>query len=186
MTDEEIVALYWRREEDAICETAKRYGTYLTKIALNVLSNVQDSEECVNDTYLRAWNSMPTHRPAVLSVYLGKITRQLSVDLFRRKHAQKRYASEYALCLEELGDTFSDGKTPEHELDAIVLRAAIQKFLWTLSPKARQVFIGRYHYFDSVRQIAGYCGISEGTVKSSLHRTRQALKVYLTKEGFEP
>jgi len=110
MTDEEIVALYWRREEDAICETAKRYGTYLTKIALNVLSNVQDSEECVNDTYLRAWNSMPTHRPAVLSVYLGKITRQLSVDLFRRKHAQKRYASEYALCLEELGDTFSDEK----------------------------------------------------------------------------
>lgn len=185
MKDEEIVALYWDRDEDAIMETTKKYGMYLTRIALNILSDVQDSEECVNDTYLKTWNSIPQNRPHVLSSYLGKITRSLAVDLYRRKHAQKRYASEYALSLSELGDIFSDGSTPEQDLHAEALHDALNVFLHRLSPTARSIFIGRYYYFDSLKHIAAYCGVAEGTVKSSLHRTRQQLKTYLKKEGFE-
>ena len=185
MKDEEIVSLFWVRNEDAIEETSKKYGAYLTKIAYNILSDFQDSEECVNDTYLKTWNSIPNNRPNALSCYLGKITRSLAVDVFRKKHAQKRYASEYALSMSELGDTFSDGKTPEHELYADTLYDAINAFLHQLTPTARSIFIGRYYFFDSIKSIAAYCSVAEGTVKSSLHRTRQALKEYLIKEGFE-
>lgn len=185
MKDEEIVALYWSRNEDAIAETSRKYGAYLSKIAYNVLYDPHDSEECVNDTFLKAWNSMPTHRPSVLSCYLGRIARQLAVDVYRKKHAQKRYASEYALSLAELGDTFSDGSTPEQELHAAALCDAMDAFLHSLPPAARTMFIGRYYFFDSLKTIAEYCGTAEGTVKSSLFRTRQALKAYLIKEGFE-
>ena len=129
MRDEEIVALYWVRNEEAIRETSQKYGAYLSKIALNILSDFQDSEECVNDTYWKAWGSMPTHKPTILSSYLGRITRQLAVDQYRRNHALKRYASEYALSLAELGDCFSDGSTPEQELNKIALRDAINLFL---------------------------------------------------------
>ena len=185
MTDEEIVKLYWNRNEDAIRETSQKYGGYLAKIAYNVLLDFQDSEECVNDTYLRTWNSIPANRPTKLSLYLGKIARLLAIDMYRRKHAQKRYMSEYALSLDELGDTFSDGATPEQEFHAEALHDALNVFLHRLSPTARNVFIGRYYFFDPIKKIADYCGIAEGTVKSSLHRTRQALKAYLQKEGFE-
>ena len=185
MEDEQIVALYWDRNEDAIRETAQKYGAYLSKIAYNILSDLEDSKECVNDTYLKAWNSMPTHKPSVLSSYLGKIARQLSIDVFRRKHALKRYASEYALSLSELGDSFSDDSDPEREVDAILLDEAINTFLRTLSEEARNTFIGRYFFFDSLKDVADYCGIPEATAKSMLYRTRQSLKAYLVKEGFE-
>ena len=184
MTDEEIVKLYWDRNEDAIRETSRKYGRYLTKIAYNVLSDEQDSEECVNDTYLKTWNSIPTNRPSMLPVYLGRIARMLSIDLYRKNHAIKRYASEYALSLEELGDTFSDGHTPEEILQREAMRAALNGFLRQLTPAARNMFIGRYYFFDPVKKIAADCGVAVGTVKSSLHRTRQALREYLTKEGF--
>lgn len=184
MKDEKIVALYWERNEDAIRETSQKYGAYLSKITYNVLSDFEDSEECVNDTYLKAWNSMPMHKPNILSCYLGKIARQLSIDVFRKKHTVKRYASEYAISLCELGDSFSDGSTPEQELDAIALDDAINTFLHTLSEDARNTFIGRYYFFDSLKNVAAYCGMSEGTVKGMLYRTRQALKAYLIEEGF--
>lgn len=185
MKDEEIVSLFWTRNEDAIRETAQKYGGYLTKIAYNILSDLQDSEECVNDTYLKTWNSIPHNRPNVLSCFLGRITRSLAVDLYRKNHAKKRYASEFSLSLSELGDTFSDGKTPEQELYADALHGAINAFLHQLSPTARNIFIGRYYFFDPISRIAAYCGVAEGTVKSSLHRSRQALKEYLIKGGFE-
>ena len=185
MKDEQIVALYWDRNEDAIRETAQKYGAYLSKIAYNILSDLEDSQECVNDTYLKAWNSMPTLKPGVLSSYLGKIARQVSIDVFRRKRALKRYASEYALSLSELGDSFSDDSDPEQEADAILLDEAINTFLRTLSEEARNTFIGRYYFFDSLKDVAGYCGMPEATVKSMLYRTRQSLKAYLVKEGFE-
>jgi len=185
MKDEEIVNLFWTRNEDAIEETSKKYGRYLTQIAYNILSDLQDSEECVNDAYLKTWNSIPHNRPTVLSFFLGKITRSLAVDLYRKKHAQKRYASEFALSLSELGDTFSDGRTPEKELYADALHDAIDAFLYQLTPTARSIFVGRYYFFDSIKKIASYCGVAEGTVKSSLHRSRQALKEFLIKEGFE-
>ena len=185
MKDEEIVALYWERSEDAIRETAAKYRAYLSRIAVQILNDPEDSEECVSDTYLAAWNSMPEHRPAVLSTYLGKITRQISIDLFRRKNSQKRCASEYALSLSELEDCFSSGETPEQELDGKLLDRAINTFLRTLPENARRVFIGRYYFFDPVKNVAAYCGVSESNAKSMLFRTRQKLREYLRKEGFE-
>ena len=185
MKDAEIVALYWDRNEEAIQQTQQKYGAYLTKIAYNILSDFEDSKECVNDTYLKAWNSMPPHRPGILSTYLGKIARQLSIDAFRKKHSMKRYASEYAASLDELGDSFSDSTTPEQTLDAQMLDDAINRFLRTLPNDARNTFIGRYYFFDSLKDVAAYCGMSEAKTKSMLYRTRQSLKAYLVKEGFD-
>lgn len=185
MEDEQIVPLYWERNEEAIQQTERKYGAYLAKIACNILSDYEDSGECVNDTYLAAWNSMPTQRPGALSTYLGKITRQISIDLFRKKHSAKRYASQYALSLSELADTFTDGSTPEQEMEAKLLSGAISRFLRTLPGDARNVFVGRYYFFDSVKEVAAYCGMSESAVKSALYRTRQSLKQYLEKEGFD-
>ena len=185
MTDEQIVALYWQRKEDAVQETARKYGAYLRKIACNILRDDRDGEECVSDTYLRAWNSIPDNRPQRLDRYLGRIARCLAIDCYRRKHAAMRIGSEYALSLEELGDTFADGAAPEAALQLSQLQQAINSFVRQLSPEARAVFVGRYWFFDSVRDIADYCRMNVGTVKSSLCRTRQALKAYLIKEGFE-
>jgi len=185
MKDAEIVALYWERNEVAIQQTQQKYGAYLSKVAYNILSNFEDSKECVNDTYLKAWNSMPPHKPSVLSAYLGKITRELSIDMFRKKNSTKRYASEYASSLDELGDNFSDSNTPEQTFDAKLLDDAINRFLRTLPDDARNTFIGRYYFFDSLKAVAGYCGMSEAKVKSMLYRTRQSLKAYLVKEGFD-
>lgn len=184
MKDEEIVELYWQRSEDAIKETSTKYQAYLSKIAYNILSDFEDSKECVNDTYLAAWNSMPEHRPSVLSTYLGKIARQISIDVFRKKNSLKRYASEYALSLSELEESFSDHATPEQTFDAKILDEAINTFIRSLPEESRKVFIGRYYFFDSVKKIAAYCGISETNVKAILFRARQKLKEYLVKEGF--
>lgn len=185
MKDEEIVALYWERNEDALQETAQKYGGYLSKIAYNVLSNAEDSEECVNDTYLRAWNSMPSHRPSVLSSYLGKIVRQLSIDVFRKRHALKRYTSAYCDSLSELEEVCSSGSDTEQAVDAALLDSAINSFLQTLPENARNGFIGRYFFFDSLKEVADYCGMTEAGTKSMLHRTRQRLKAHLIQEGFE-
>ena len=185
MEDAEIVDLYWARNEDAIAHTKTKYGAYLTKVAYNILADLEDSQECVSDTYLAAWRSMPDNRPKVLRTYLSKITRQVSIDLFRRRSRMKRYASEYAVSLEELGDSFTDGRTPETELDAKLLADAVNRFLRSLPDDARNTFIGRYYFFDSLKDVARYCGMSESKCKSMLYRTRQSLKVWLQKEGFE-
>ncbi len=184
MTDGEIVALYWARDEEAICQTQRKYGAYLMKAAYNVLFNREDSEEAVNDTYLAAWNSMPENRPERLSTYLGRITRQRAIDVFRRKNSVKRYASEYALSLDEMGDCVSGSGSPEEECDADQLRDAIDRFLRMCSEDERNTFIGRYYFFDPLKDVAAYCGISEGKAKSLLFRTRKSLRTYLTEEGF--
>ncbi len=185
MVDQQIIELYWDRDEEAIRQTEQKYGAYLSKVAFNILADWEASMECVNDTYLAAWNSMPPHRPEILSTYLGKITRQLSIDVFRKKNSVKRYASEYAVSLDELGDTFSDGTTPEKVLDAKILDDAINRFVCTLPDDVQRAFVGRYFFLDSLKDIAGYCGMKEGKLKSLLYRTRQQLKSYLVKEGFD-
>ncbi len=185
MRDEEIVALYWQRDEAAIGETEKKYGRYLTKIAYNILADAEDSKESVNDSYLRAWGSMPPHKPGVLSAYLAKITRRVSIDIFRRRNREKRKASEYAVSLSELEECVSGSGTPDEALDAQLLAAAVNGFLRTLPQDARNAFIGRYYFLDSVREVASYCGMSESKAKSLLFRTRRNLKAYLEKEGFE-
>lgn len=185
MTDNEIVELYWMRNEDAIKQTQRKYEKYLFRIAHNVLSDFEDSKEVVNDTYLAAWNSMPDNRPKNLSIYLGKMARQISIDLYRKKHSVKRYASQYALSLDELGDCVGCEDSPEQSVDAKQLTMAIHTFLQTLSPDERNTFIGRYYFFDPLKKVAKYCDMSEAKAKSMLYRTRQKLRDYLIKEGFE-
>lgn len=184
MRDEEIVELYWEREEAAIHETEKKYGHYLTKIAYNVLSDWEDSKESVNDTYLKAWNSMPPLRPSFLSGYLGKLTRQISIDIFRRRNSAKRGKSEYALSLSELEDCISDGNSTQQNVDLHMLSQSINEYLRTLPVEIRDIFVGRYYYADSVRKVASYYNMSEAKVKSILYRTRLKLKEHLKKEGF--
>lgn len=184
MEDERIVELYWSRDEDAISKTQEKYDRYLTKIAYNILANAEDSRESVNDTYLAAWDSMPPHRPAVLRAYLGKLTRRISIDCFRGRNRAKRAPSQYALSLDELGECVSGGNTTEEIVNVKLLADAIGMFLRLQSDEARNLFIGRYYYLDSLKEAAAYCGMSESKAKSMLFRTRIALKEYLEKEGF--
>ena len=184
MEDEKIVDLYWDRQESAIRETEKKYDRYLTKIAYNILNDFEDSRECVNDTYLAAWNSMPPHRPSILSTYLSKLTRRISIDLLRYHNRDKRQESQYALSLEELGECVSGGNSTEDAYTEKELAEAIACYLRLCSKEARQVFLGRYYYLDSVRDVAAYCGMSESKCKSLLHRTRLGLREYLQKEGY--
>ena len=188
MEDKAIVDLYWARDEQAITETQKKFAAYLSKIAYNILYDREDTEESVNDTYLRAWNSMPENRPKVLSTYLGKIIRRLSIDRYRKKHAQKRGESEYALSLEEMREDLG----LEAQAPADVEGAAIEKELADLinrwlagrPERERNIFLSRYYFLDAVTDIAGKAGMKEGTVRSILFRERAALKEYLEKEGY--
>lgn len=184
MEDERIVALYWERDEQAITETEKKYDRYLQKIAHNILNNMEDSRESVNDTYLAAWNSMPPHRPGVLSAYLAKLTRRISIDRFRYRTRDKRAGSEYAISLSELSDCVSGGNTAEEIVNAKALADAIGVYLRLQSKEVQAAFLGRYYFLDPVKEIASYLGMSESKVKSLLHRTRLGLKEHLQKEGF--
>ena len=185
MKDDQILDLYLRRDEVAIKKTQEKYEDYLIKVAYNILADIEDSKEAVNDTYLAAWNSIPPNCPSVLFTYLRKITRQISIDIFRKKHAGKRYASEYSLSLDEIKGSFADGCTPEQEMDAKLLGESINRFLQKLPKESRIVFVGRYYFFDPIKQIAVYCGITEAKAKTLLFRTRQGLKEHLKSEGFE-
>lgn len=185
MRDDQIIELYWQRKEAAIEETDQKYGRYLTSIAYNILNDEEDSKESVNDTYMNAWNSMPPNRPNVLSAYLAKITRSVSIDVFRKKHRGKRVPSEYITSLSELSDCVTDGQNVEQEIDMKQLAATINAFVRSLPAEARHLFIGRYFYMDSLREVARYCGMSESKAKSMLHRLRLRLKAHLEKEGFE-
>lgn len=185
MEDEKIVSLYWERSEDAIRETEIKYDRYLFKIAQNILNDREDSRESVSDTYLAAWNSMPPHRPGVLSAYLAKLTRRISIDRFRYRTRQKREASEYTISLSELSECVSGDNSAEEIVNAKLLADCIGIYLRTQSDEARTAFLGRYYFLDSVREVATYCGISESKCKTLLHRTRVGLKEYLRKEGFD-
>lgn len=185
MQDQQIIRLFWERKEDALVHTERKYGAYLFKVSHNILADPEDSRECVNDTYLAAWNSIPPHRPANLCAYLSKITREISIDAFRRRSALKRYASEYALSLEELGDSFSRSTTPEEMLDAKMLQETVNRFVCALPEDAQRAFVGRYFFLDSLKKVARYCGMKESKLKTLLYRTRQQLRNYLIKEGFD-
>lgn len=183
MQDEEIVALYWQRDETAIERTSQKYGSLLGGIAWRILADRQDSEESVNDTYLRAWGSMPPHRPQHLAAFLAKIVRQLSIDRLRAKERQKRGGGEYASSLEELAECVPGGAAPFREAELRLVGQTISGYLRTLPLKTRTVFVRRYFYIDPIRQIAAECGMSEQAVKSLLHRTRAGLRAHLRQEG---
>ncbi len=183
MEDSRIVELYWDRDENAITVTAEKYGNYCRKIAMNILYNEEDSNECVNDTYLAAWNSMPDQRPTMLGAFLSAITRNLSLDMFRKSHSQKRGEGQITEVIDEMYD-LAGGSTPEEEVDKMMLASAINLFLGTLNKENRLIFMRRYYYMDSLSDIADKLSLSEGKVKTSLFRSRNKLKEYLIKEGY--
>lgn len=185
MRDDRIVELYWQRKESAIRETEQKYGHYLTKIAYNILSDREDCKESINDTFLGAWNTIPPKKPEVLSTYLAKLTRRSAIDILRKRNRTKRKASEYALCLAELEESLSGSNTTEQNADLHLLAEAINDYLRSISNEARNLFLCRYYFADSLREAATCCHMSESKAKSMLYRTRTGLKVYLEKEGFD-
>ena len=185
MEDCKIVDLYWARDEDAIVQTQIKYERYLTKIAFNILSDHEDSAESVNDTYLRAWNSMPDNRPDLLSTYLGKICRRLAIDMYRKKTADKRGGSEYEVSLQELAENgIEPAGTFDNDSEYKQLGSLISDYLRTISEEQRTVFVSRYFHCDPLKDICARTGFSESKIKSMLFRVRGGLKKYLEKEGY--
>jgi len=183
MDDNAIIALYWAREERALEETSFKYGSYCRNIAYNILSNREDTEECVNDTWLRAWNAMPPQRPGILSAFLGKITRNLSLDRFKLSRAGKRGGGNVPVALEELADCVPGLDSVEQTVAEAELSRTVDRFLRTLPERDCCLFLRRYWYLDSMSDIARRYQMAEGTVKSNLYRTRQKLRGYLEQEG---
>ena len=183
MEDGQILDLFWARSEDAIAETDKKYGAYCYQVSYNILRNRQDADECVNDTWLRAWNAMPPHRPGKLQAFLGKLTRNLSLDRWDRMQAQKRGGGRTALLLSELTDCIPAPGGVEHTLEDAAVAEAIAAWLRKQPARNRVAFVRRYWYADSTTQVAKRLGLSEGGVKSLLHRLRGSLKSHLEQEG---
>lgn len=181
MTDEEIIALFWQRSEIAISETDHAYGRYFHSVAFGILRNDEDAKETVNDTYLKAWNIIPPQRPNHLKAFLGRITRQLSINRLEHNSAKKRAGSQYQLALDELSECIAQSQ--EDFADTIALRDALNQFLHSLPPEARRVFIRRYWHLHSIAEIAASFSMSESKVKSLLMRTRNKLKQHLTEGG---
>ena len=184
MSDDEIIKLYESRDEQAIAETKEKYHNYLYKISFRILGNHEDVEECLNDVFLVAWNSSSYISNGSLQAFLIKITRRISIDALRNKSRQKRIPTTYLSSLDELEESIFGGASPEIELDRKLLNEAIIKFVDTLPKEKRRLFIGRYYYFDPLKTVAEYCGISEGKAAITLFRIRKKLKAYLEKEGF--
>lgn len=183
MEDNQIIQLYFDRSEEAISQTAVKYGKYCHTIAYNILHNFEDSEECVNDTYWKAWSIIPPRKPKRLAAFLGKITRNLSLDVYRHYTAEKRGGGEMSLALEELGDCVSSLESLDDHADEMVLVDTLNRFLASLSAEHRKIFMRRYWYVSSVKEIADDYGITESKVKMSLLRSRNQLKAVLEKEG---
>ena len=185
MSDDEIVKLYADKDEKAIAATKEKYHNYLYKISFQILGNHEDAEECLDDVFLEAWNAASNIYVGCLQAFLVKLTKRISIDRLRKRNRQKRIPAECISSLEEIEETVFGGVTPETELDKKLLNGAINRFLGTLSKEKRSLFIGRYYYYDSLKDVAAYCGISEGKAKSTLFRLRKELKIFLEKEGFE-
>lgn len=183
MDDKAIIDLYWARSENAISETSAKYGGYCYTIAYNILSNREDSEESVNDTYLAAWNTMPPRRPSALAAFLGKMTRYISLDHWKKRSRLKRGGGEVDLCLDELEGCVSGQESTEDAAIRKETLSAVNRFLDSLPETERKVFLCRYWYLDPVADIAQRFGFTESKTASMLHRTRGKLNKFLAKEG---
>ncbi len=184
MEDSQIVELYWQRSADAIPETAGKYGAYCFTIADNILHSAEDSEECVNDTWLHAWNAMPPQRPKVLRAFLARITRNLAFDRFRARSAEKRGGGEIDLVLDELGECLGGDGDVETACEAEELRRSIGRFVRSLPEREGNVLVRRYFFAEPAADIAKRYGLSENNVMVILSRTRKKLKAHLLKEGY--
>jgi len=185
LDDKEILALYHLRSEEAIRATMDRYGSYCRSVAARILEDPGDVEEAVADTWLRAWNSIPPQKPENLRLYLGKITRNTALSLWRKNTAKHRGGGQVALALEELGDCVSRQDTPEALWDARELGTALSAFLRQLPQNQRQIFLRRYFYLEDTASIAGALGTRDANIRMTLSRLRKKLKHYLQQEGFD-
>ncbi len=184
MDDQRIIELYFERSEEAIKETERKYGNYCFLIARNILSSREDAEECLNDTYLNAWNSIPPHRPNPLKTFLGKITRNIALNRYIRNHAKMR-SGEVDILLEEVCEFIPDPASEISLCDEFALKQAINSFISLLPKKTRIIFVRRYWYLSPISEIARELAVSENSVKVTLHRTRLAFKAHLEKEGID-
>ena len=184
MEDKEIVELYWARSENAIAETDKKYGRYCHYIAYQILSDNSDAEEIVNDTYLKTWNTVPPNYPDPLKAYVGMISNQLALNRYEEKTAEKRGGGRMPLIYHELDECIADENETEDLAESLVLRDLLNRFIWSLPKKTRNIFVRRYWYASSLTEIAEDYGMKENAVAMLMFRTRQKLKDFLEKEGF--
>ena len=182
MDDRDIVDLYWQRSDQAIAESEKKYGRYCHRIASGICTAPEDAEECVNDTWLRAWNSMPPERPSPLSAFLGTITRRLALDRYRSGKSLKRGGGEVPLVLEELEECLGGGADPEKEVELREMKEAVGRFADALPETERLIFVSRYWFMVPVAEIAGRLGCSEAKVKTTMFRVRKRLRSFLEEE----
>lgn len=185
MDDSKIIEQYWSRDEKALENTASKYGSYCMKISYNILSDLSDSDENVNDTYMQAWRSIPPARPDSLMAYLGKTARNLALNKLKARNALKRSAHSTSISLDELDLYTPSSVNIENETEMKSLSRCISDFLYTQKNDLRNVFVCRYFYCDSIEDIAQSFGFSQSKVKSMLMRTREKLRDYLLKEGYD-
>ncbi len=184
MDDERIIDLYWQRNEDAISESDAKYGKYCHSVANNILCNNEDSKECVNDTWMRAWNAMPPTRPTVLRMFFAKITRNLSLNRIIAKNAEKRFYGETMLVLDELDECIAGSSNVEREFEQSELIKTINRFVESLDTREGDIFARRYFFNESVKGIAKRYGLTANHTAVILSRTRKKLKETLIKEGY--
>lgn len=183
MEDRLIIDLFFQRSERAIAQTQEKYGRMLCTIAYGILRDREDAKECENDTYLKTWNSIPPAKPQVFSAFLSKITRNLSLDRYDEKHAAKRGGGEFPLLLDELAECLPDERDPYRAIEEAQLTDQINVFLTGLSRDARNIFLRRYWFGDTLQEISEETGFGLSKVKMSLLRSRKELKKVLEKEG---
>ncbi len=183
MSNDELIALLEVKDKNALVELENKYGAYCKSIAMNILRSREDTQECLNDVYLSVWRSIPPAKPDDLKMYLAGATRNAAINLWRRKHAQKRGSGHVELLLEELSDAAASEDTLEKLDESLALKEAFNRFLEKLRPEQRRIFLLRYWYMHTVEEIAQKLDITQSKVKVSLHRTRSKLKKLLEREG---
>ena len=184
MDDSRIIELYWQRSENAITETDKKYGAYCSTVAYNILQNREDAEECVNDTWLGAWDSIPPNRPSILRVFLAKITRNLSINRLEKRLAEKRGSGEESVVIDELEECLGDSTDVENIVETRELEEFIRRFVRKLPEREGNLFVRRYFFTDSIASISERYCISKNHVMVILSRTRKKLRKELMKDGF--
>lgn len=183
MTDEELIALLEVKDSNALVELENKYGSYCRSIAMNILRDRSDTDECLNDVYLSVWKAIPPAQPDDLRMYLAGIVRNAAISHWRKSHAQKRGSGHAELLLEELSDVAASNAPLEKLGDMIAFKETFNEFLGKLKAEQRRIFLLRYWYMDNIEEISEKLGISENKVKVSLHRTRNKLKKLLEREG---
>jgi len=184
MNDSEIIELYWNKDSKAISASMDKYGSYCFTIAYGILNDAQDSEECVNDTWLRAWYAIPPTRPTVLKVFFAKIARHLSFDRYKARKSLKRGGGETTLVLEELAECIADESDVEGQVDAKQLGKAINQFVVSLPERERNLFVRRYFFSEPIKVIANRYDMNENSVNVTLSRVRKRLRSHLSEEGY--